>query len=145
MANKTGKKLKNLKDKASAILRPLAINAARPGFIELGGGVGQVATKEAAEKIAAAFKGATLKGAQNEKGWRVSIPNGRKKLVVRIMEAGSGERKNPYFRIGIDGKSALTSAGELMTEPELTHIDLTSDYLRKVQEMIIQYKIRYKK
>ena len=145
LANKTGKKLKNLKDKASAILRPLAINAARPGFIELGGGVGQVATKEAAEKIAAAFKGATLKGAQNEKGWRVSIPNGRKKLVVRIMEAGSGERKNPYFRIGIDGKSALTSAGELMTEPELTHIDLTSDYLRKVQEMIIQYKIRYKK
>ena len=71
LANKTGKKLKNLKDKASAILKPLAINAARPGFIELGGEAGHIATKEAAEKIAAAFKGATLKGAQAKRDGRV--------------------------------------------------------------------------
>ena len=61
------------------------------------------------------------------------------------MEAGSGGRKKPYFRIGISGESALTSAGQLMADPKLTHFDLTSDYLIQIQEMISQYKIRYKK
>ena len=145
LANKTGRKLKSLKDKASAILKPLAINAARPGFIELGGEAGDIATKEAAEKIATAFKGAILEEAWSEKGWRIYIPNGRRRLVVRIMEAGSGERKKPYFRISLDGKGALTSAGKLSTEHVVTHIDLTSAYLSQIKEMISQYNIKYQK
>ncbi|GIO41755.1 hypothetical protein J41TS4_15130 [Paenibacillus apis] len=40
-------------------------------------------------------------------GWKVEIPNGKKPIVVRIMNEGSGGRTQPYFRVSIDGKRLL--------------------------------------
>ena len=56
------------------------------------------------------------------------------------MEAGSGGRDSPYFRVSIDGKGSLTLHGVISSDGALTHINLTDDYLKQIMDMIAKYK-----
>lgn len=55
-------------------------------------------------KNAASAVGKELNGTVTElkNGWKVEIPNGKKTIVVRIMNEGSGGRSEPYFRVSND-------------------------------------------
>lgn len=55
------------------------------------------------------------------------------------MNAGSGQRTKPYFRVSIPEKSALTLEGKFSHKPSSTHIDLTNDYLKQIRNMIEKY------
>jgi hypothetical protein len=76
---------------------------------------------------------------QLNNGWKIEIPNGKKPIVVRIMNEGSGNRADPYFRVSIDGKGSLTLDGTLSSNRELTHIDLTNEYINQITNMINNY------
>jgi RHS repeat-associated protein len=93
--------------------------------------------KNAANVVAKNLKG-TLTELKN--GYKIEIPNGKKPIVVRIMNEGSGNRSNPYFRVSIDGKGSLTLEGAISNDRALTHIDLTNNYLKQIKTMIKKYK-----
>jgi hypothetical protein len=83
--------------------------------------------------------GGTLNRAQG-KGWTIDIPYENKLIVIRIMEALSGHRTKPYYRVAISGKTALTIQGKYSNEPNLTHIDLSRDYMQQIINIIESYK-----
>lgn len=83
--------------------------------------------------------GGTISNAKG-KGYKVQIPNGNKPITVRVMEAGSGGRNKPYFRVSIDGKGSLTLDGKISNDRSLTHIDITDDALKQIDIMIKSYK-----
>lgn len=56
------------------------------------------------------------------------------------MEAGSGGRNEPYFRVSIDGKGSLTLEGKVSNDRSLTYIDITDDALKQIDIMIKAYK-----
>jgi hypothetical protein len=62
-------------------------------------------------------------------GFKVLINNGRKPIVVRLMNAGSGGRPNAYFRVSIDGKGSFTMMGQISEDRLLTHVDINSETL----------------
>ncbi|WP_315077928.1 hypothetical protein [uncultured Clostridium sp.] len=95
-------------------------------------------TEDAANVIGMNLNG-TVTVTQLKNGWKVEIPSGRKPIVVRIMNEGSGGRTKPYFRVGIDGKGSLTLDGVLSNDRGLTHIDMTDDYLEQIMNMINKY------
>ncbi|MED0673662.1 hypothetical protein P4S95_26205 [Aneurinibacillus aneurinilyticus] len=97
-----------------------------------------VTTNSLADDVARAL-GGHLSPAKG-KGYKIEIPNGRKPITVRVMEAGSGGRSKPYFRVSIDGKGSLTLDGKLSNDPKLTHIDLTENSLKQIEQMIKNYK-----
>lgn len=72
--------------------------------------------------------------AQNGKGYRLKIKIGRRELVIRIMDAGSGGRDKPYIKIGIDGKQSFNRYGYPSNNPAEIHIDLDSI---SIQELIM--------
>jgi hypothetical protein len=43
------------------------------------------------------------------------------------MNAGSGGREAPYWRLSVEGKQAFTRAGTPSTDPALIHIDVDGD------------------
>ena len=72
-------------------------------------------------------------------GYKVEIPNGRKPIVVRIMDEGSGGRGTPYYRISIDGKGSLTLEGTISSDRGLTHIDLSENSMTEITNIINNY------
>ncbi len=58
----------------------------------------------------------------------------------KVMEAGSGGRNKPYFRVSIDGKGSLTRDGKIFNDRSLPHIDITDDALKQIDIMIKSYK-----
>jgi len=95
-------------------------------------------TKGLADDIGSKL-GGTVSNAKG-KGYKVEIPNGNKPITVRVMEAGSGGRNEPYFRVSIDGKGSLTLDGKISNDRSLTHIDITEDALKQIDIMIKAYK-----
>jgi hypothetical protein len=73
------------------------------------------------------------------KGWIINVNKGKNKFVIRIMNAGSGQRTKPYYRVSIPAKSAFTVTGKLSSDQVLTHIDLTNDYLKQIDTIINTY------
>ncbi|MNK81799.1 tRNA(Glu)-specific nuclease WapA precursor [compost metagenome] len=69
-------------------------------------------------------------------GWKVEIPNGKKPIVVRIMNEGSGGRSEPYFRVSIDGKGSFTLDGKLTNDKGLTHINMSDDFLKQITKIV---------
>lgn len=94
-------------------------------------------TKEAAQEVAKHF-GGTFKAAQG-KGWIVEIPRTDRRTIVRVMDAGSGGREKPYFRVSIENKGSMTLEGELSNRADLTHIDMTDTYLEQMKQMLNKY------
>ena len=72
-------------------------------------------------------------------GYKVEIPNGKKPIVVRIMDEVSGGRGKPYYRVSIDGKGSLTPEGIISSDRGLTHIDLGENSMSEITNIIINY------
>lgn len=96
--------------------------------------------KNAAENVAKHFGTVVAGKAKNGKGWIINITKNKKNFTIRIMDAGSGQRVKPYFRVIIPDKPALTLMGKFSIDEALTHIDLTGDYLTQIDTMINNYK-----
>lgn len=142
-ASKAAKPIKSVVKNSDEIVHGPVINDTNKGKIDLqlfaSKGTGKVifkSTEDAANVIGKNLSGTV---SQLKKGWKVEIPNGRKPIVVRIMNEGSGGRTKPYFRVGIDGKGSLTLDGVLSNDRGLTHIDMTDDYLEQITNMINKY------
>jgi hypothetical protein len=75
-------------------------------------------------------------------GYKIEIPNanGKKPIVVRVMNEGSGGRTEPYFRVSIDGKGSYTLDGKLSNDKGLTHIDMSNDYLKQIIKIVNSIK-----
>ncbi|WP_155970701.1 hypothetical protein [Streptococcus ruminantium] len=73
-------------------------------------------------------------------GYKVEIPNGRKPITVRIMNSGSGGREKPYFRVSVDSKGSFDINGDLSSDRGLTHIDVSQDSLKQIQQIITKYR-----
>ena len=94
-------------------------------------------TEIAAENIAKKF-GGNLSNLKN--GYKIDIPYGKKGITIRIMNEGSGGRSQPYFRVSIPDKSSLNLNGKLTNNPIETHIDMSDNYIKQINEMITKYK-----
>ena len=72
-------------------------------------------------------------------GIMIRIPNGARDIVVRIMNAGSGGRSEPYFRVGVEGKSAVDALGQFSSDAAATHFTLTENYVEKIIKIVELY------
>jgi hypothetical protein len=88
------------------------------------------------DEIASSLGG---KASPLKNGYKVEIPNGRKPIVVRIMDEGSGGRGKPYYRVSIDGKGSLTPEGIISSDRGLTHIDLSENSMSEITNIINNY------
>lgn len=89
-----------------------------------------------ADEVASSLGG---KSSPLKNGYKVEIPNGRKSIVVRIMNEGSGGRGKPYYRVSIDGKGSLTPEGIISSDRGLTHIDLSENSMSEISNIINNY------
>lgn len=89
-----------------------------------------------ADEVASSLGG---KASPLKNGYKVEIPNGRKPIVVRIMDEGSGGRGKPYYRVSIDGKGSLTPEGIISSDRGLTHIDLSENSISEITNIINKY------
>lgn len=101
--------------------------AAMQALIELG-----------VSKITKAY-GGTTKNAKNGKGKVITIPNKKQTIVIRLMEAGSGGRKDAYWRMSVGGKS-LNRAGNFSSNKAETHITLQESSIPTIIKLIKKYK-----
>ncbi|MHB1685218.1 MAG: RHS repeat-associated core domain-containing protein [Bacilli bacterium] len=81
------------------------------------------ATQSVANEVATRLGGQVEKLKGNS--WRVTVDNGNKPIVIRVMQEGSGGRPNPYFRVSIDGRGSYMLEGQVSSNRGITHIDLT--------------------
>ncbi|MBL1229838.1 hypothetical protein IW492_11405 [Enterococcus sp. BWB1-3] len=98
-----------------------------------------VSLNSLANEVASSLGGVA---SQLKNGYKVEIPNGRKSIVVRIMNEVSGGRGNPYYRVSIDGKGSLTSDGIISSDRGLTHIDLSENSMSEIIDIINNYSGR---
>jgi hypothetical protein len=67
----------------------------------------------------------------------ITIPQGNRSIVIRIMEEGGG--RTDYYRVSVAGKEALTVTGEASVDRALTHIPISEssfdDILRLVNQL----------
>ena len=90
-----------------------------------------------AEEVANAVGGRFIGPAQNDKGYVIEIGSLKRPTTIRVMNAGSGQRKQAYFRITKDNKGALTREGVWSSDPAITHFDLYSgDITDQVREIL---------
>ncbi|WP_339210254.1 RHS repeat-associated core domain-containing protein [Aeribacillus sp. FSL K6-8210] len=94
-------------------------------------------TYRLAKKVSKKF-GGTL-GRTKGDGWKVTIADGRKPLVVRVMNKG-GIRNKPYFRISKDGRGSLKLNGEWSSHRELTHINVSRRSYKQIVRAISKYR-----
>ena len=66
--------------------------------------------------------GVTHTPTRNGAGYSLTVPHGKRNVVIRVMEK-SRERSN-YYRVSIDGKQTFTKAGDVSTNMSLTHVDI---------------------
>ena len=90
----------------------------------------------AAQEIAQRFGG---KITELEKGIKITIASKPYDIIVRIMEAGSGGRTEPYFRIAIEGLSVLNKLGQLSNDMGATHFTLSTNYVNEIIGIIYKY------
>lgn len=83
--------------------------------------------------------GGTVKTAQNNKGKVITIPNKKQKIVIRLMEAGSGGRSKAYWRMSVGGKS-IDITGKYEHQREKTHIDLDETSPATIINLIKKFK-----
>nr|NNM90395.1 hypothetical protein [Bacilli bacterium] len=101
-----------------------------------------LSTQSVADKVASELGGNVSKIDGDVNSWKVNIPNGKRPIIVRIMEAGSGGRANPYFRVSVDGKPALTLEGKFSSDHGLTHFDLSNESVQQILNIIDKYRGR---
>lgn len=89
-------------------------------------GAGQLA-----DEVAGAT-GGTVKQLPN--GYSITVPNGSRGIVVRVMEEGGG--RTNYYRISVPGKEAFTVEGVASVDRALTHIDISSSSLDEILRII---------
>lgn len=89
-------------------------------------------------QITKAYGGST-KNAKNGKGKVITIPNKNQTIVVRLMEAGSGGRKEAYWRMSV-GNKALNRAGNYSSNANETHITLQESSISTIIKLIKKYK-----
>lgn len=98
-----------------------AVGADTSAGASIAKGTGEIpATKSVANEVANRLDGQVeqLKG----NSWKVTVENGNKPIVIRIMQEGSGGRPNPYFRVSVDGKGSYTLEGQLSNNKGVTHV-----------------------
>lgn|GEM_PF-3577254 len=104
-------------------------------------------TEDVANTLGKKYNGKVVEASGD--GWKViNIDNPVSKnqpIMIRVMNAGSGGRSAPYFRVSIGNKGALTLDGKISNDHNLTHIDLTDNYMKQIQKMIDNYIKNYKK
>lgn len=89
-------------------------------------------------KITKAY-GGEVKDAKNGKGKVITIPNKKQPIVIRLMEAGSGGRKEAYWRMSVGGKS-INRAGNYSNNAAETHIDLQESSPATIIKLIKKFK-----
>lgn len=75
----------------------------------------------------------------NGKGKVITIPNKKQLIVIRLMEAGSGGRKEAYWRMSVGGKS-INRAGNYSNNAVETHIDLQESSPATIIKLIKKFK-----
>ena len=95
---------------------------------QAGGALAHQINKLIAYGIASLF-GSVLNPAKGD-GLKIKIGN----LLLRIMTSGGG-RFN-YFKLSMDGKGALTLAGDLSNDLSLIHIPITIESIVKIVRLI---------
>lgn len=83
--------------------------------------------------------GGSVKNASNGKGKVITIPNKSQTIVVRLMEAGSGGRKDAYWRMSV-GNKALNRAGNYSSNANETHITLQESSPKTIINIIKKFK-----
>jgi hypothetical protein len=76
--------------------------------------------------------GGTLK--ELKSGYSVTVPQGSRGIVVRVMEEGGG--RTNYYRVSVPGKQAFTVSGDVSTDPALTHIPIGGTSLQDILRII---------
>lgn len=89
-------------------------------------GAGQLA-----DEVAGAT-GGTVKELSN--GYSVTVPNGSRGIVVRVMEEGGG--RTNYYRVSVPGKEAFTVDGIASVDRALTHIGISNSSLDEILRII---------
>lgn len=93
-------------------------------------------TQSIALRVAAEFD-ATVEPAKN--GWKVTIPVGRRELVLRVMERNN-DRRGQYWRLSVAGKQTFTSDGSTTDDASRTHIELddnaSEDLIRLIRKVM---------
>ncbi|MGT2964060.1 hypothetical protein [Streptococcus acidominimus] len=77
---------------------------------------------------------------QLKNGYKVEVSNGSKPIVIRLMDTGSGQRLQPYFRVSIDGRGSLDINGQLSSNRADTHIDISGKSVEQILDMIEKYR-----
>lgn len=83
--------------------------------------------------------GGTVKNASNGKGKIITIPNKKQTIVVRLMEAGSGGRKDAYWRASVGNKS-VNRAGNYSSNASETYITLQESSPKTIINIIKKFK-----
>lgn len=83
--------------------------------------------------------GGSVKIAKNGKGKVITIPNKNQPIVIRLMEAGSGDKKEAYWRISIGNKS-VNRAGNYSSNASETHITLQESSPKTIINIIKKFK-----
>ncbi|MHA7136667.1 SAR2788 family putative toxin [Rossellomorea arthrocnemi] len=83
--------------------------------------------------------GGSVKGAKNGKGKVITISNKNQPIVIRLMEAGSGGRKDAYWRMSVGNKS-LNRAGNYSSNKSETHITLKESSPATILKLIKKFK-----
>ena len=74
----------------------------------------------------------------NKGGYTVTVPHGRRIIVVRVMEHGGG--RTDYFRVNVAGKTAYSVTGEVSSDAGTTHIPIEKGSLDQILSIIARIK-----
>lgn len=89
-----------------------------------------------AETVAKAL-GGTWKMAKNGKGYVIELGNPKSPTIIRLMNEGSGQRRQAYFRVAKQGKPAYTRSGKMIEDHASTHHNLhAGDIVQQIQEVL---------
>ncbi|MGD0603158.1 MAG: RHS repeat-associated core domain-containing protein [Streptosporangiaceae bacterium] len=132
------KYLLNAAGAAAAIACALATDGEGQSICDLASGeaAAQIPTAESLASELADATGGTLEPLKS--GYSVTIPEGSRGIVVRVMDEG-GVNTN-YYRISIPGKETFTVTGDASSDRALTHIPISSTSLRDILNIIARIK-----
>ncbi|WP_066149133.1 RHS repeat-associated core domain-containing protein [Anoxybacillus sp. P3H1B] len=91
-------------------------------------------TYRLAKKVAKKH-GGTLERAKGN-GWKVSIPDGKHSYRVRVMNAGSGNRKKAYYRISHSKYGSFDRYGNKSSDRSYTHINLSRKSYKEISRIL---------
>jgi hypothetical protein len=80
--------------------------------------------------------GGVAKPATRGTGQVITIPQGNRQIVIRIMEEGGG--RTNYYRVSVAGKEGLTVGGEASVDRALTHIPIGESSLDDILRLVSQ-------